>query len=233
MKPKHEAIIMKKIPDPSDEEIRSHMNFDQLLTHHTLRQKKITRLKRAGRWAGLAIAAVTLTVLWWSHSRPDPTLKAQVHPSEQTGAPEPDNEDALPAQKLPDPAVKETAQSRKLEPKVDKPSLQEPSPIHAPVLTEAEPVNGFPALYEYFDMNLQYPQASLKDSVEGVVTVSFIIDEAGMPANIMITQSLGPAFDEESRRVIRQMPAWKPATIDGRAVSSRMSMPLTFRLQKK
>ena len=72
----------------------------------------------------------------------------------------------------------------------------------------------------------------MKDSVQGIETVSFTIDQRGTPTLITITQSLGPLFDQEAIRVIREMPAWKPATLNGRPVASQLSVPLTFELKR-
>jgi TonB family protein len=113
----------------------------------------------------------------------------------------------------------ETARSEKSTPKLD-------------VYLQAEPLEGYTHLYAYFNENLLYPPQAVKDSVEGIETVSFTIDQQGMPTLITITQSLGPLFDQEAIRLIRQMPAWKPATLNGHPVASQLSVPLTFELKR-
>ena len=115
-------------------------------------------------------------------------------------------------------------QKPKEQPKEQKPII--------PKFTEAEPIDGYPALYAYFNRELKYPQELAKDSVEGTVTVSFIINENGKPAAIKIITSLGEVFDKESIRIIENMPAWKPATINGSATATRLSIPLTFQIKK-
>jgi TonB family protein len=97
--------------------------------------------------------------------------------------------------------------------------------------TEAAPVEGYAALYSYFDKELKYPGV-LKDSIEGIVTVSFAINEKGKPDRIKIENSLGSAFDAECKRVIENMPLWTPATINGKPISVRLSIPLTFKIKK-
>jgi protein TonB len=97
--------------------------------------------------------------------------------------------------------------------------------------TEATPVDGYPALYSYFDKELKYP-GSPKDSIQGIETVSFAINVNGKPDHIKIENSLGKAFDDESKRVIENMPLWKSATINGKPVSVRLSIPLTFKIKK-
>lgn len=97
---------------------------------------------------------------------------------------------------------------------------------------QAQPLQGYDDLYAYFNENLAYPPEALKDSVEGISTVSFTIDENGQVSRITVTQSLGAEFDKEAVRLIREMPAWKPATFNGRPVASQLSVPLTFQLKR-
>lgn len=97
---------------------------------------------------------------------------------------------------------------------------------------QAQPRQGYDHLYSYFNENLAYPAHALKDSVEGISTVSFTIDENGQVSRITVTQSLGAEFDKEAVRLIREMPAWQPATFNGRPVASQLSVPLTFQLKR-
>jgi hypothetical protein len=59
-----------------------------------------------------------------------------------------------------------------------------------------------------------------------------VVNTDGKPENITIKQSLGEPFEKEARRLIENMPLWKPATLNGKPVSSQMSIPLTFQIQK-
>jgi TonB family protein len=97
---------------------------------------------------------------------------------------------------------------------------------------QAEPVQGYPALYEYFNRELQYPQEAIKDSIQGVVTVTFYINATGVADRIKVENSLGELFDRETIRMIENMPPWKPATINGKPVESRLSLPLTFNIKR-
>jgi TonB family protein len=100
------------------------------------------------------------------------------------------------------------------------------------VYRQAEPRDGYPVLYAYFEKNLVYPRAAVKDSVEGVVNVVFSIDAEGKPKNITIENSLGPLFDQEAVRLLNNMPLWKPASYNGKVVPSKISLPITFALNK-
>lgn len=106
-----------------------------------------------------------------------------------------------------------------------------PIPPTTPVYIQAEPVEGYAHLYEYFNRELIYPAVALKDSIQGVLTVSFTINRIGLPENLQFTSSLGQPFEEEATRLILSMPAWKPATLNNQPVASRLSLPLTFQIQ--
>jgi TonB family protein len=107
-----------------------------------------------------------------------------------------------------------------------------PGPVAADVYTEAEPLSGYPDLYAYFQKELKYPVEALKDSIEGIVSVSFVINRNGKPEQIKILHSLGAAFDSEAIRVISAMPEWKPASLNGKPMPARISMPLTFQVEQ-
>ena len=95
----------------------------------------------------------------------------------------------------------------------------------------AEPVDGYPALYEYFAKELLYPEQAIKDSIQGVVLVTFVITAEGKPAQLATDHVLGEAFEKEAIRVIESMPAWKPAQLDGSPVRSKVSVPITFTIK--
>jgi len=92
----------------------------------------------------------------------------------------------------------------------------------------AEPLDGYSALYNYFNTNLVYPPEAIKDSVQGTLVINFTINRAGEAEDIQITQSLGALFEKEAHRLIENMPVWKPASLNGKPVSSKVSLPLHF-----
>lgn len=98
------------------------------------------------------------------------------------------------------------------------------------IYVKAEPVNGYTHLYEYFNRELVYPPTAVQDSLQGGVKVSFVIDKKGVVGNIQFINSPGKLFEEEATRLIQNMPPWKPATLDGEPVLSKMTLPLTFKI---
>lgn len=117
------------------------------------------------------------------------------------------------------------------EARIDKEKSKGLDPDFVPSYERAQPINGFPQLYQYFADSLRYPE-SLKDSkISGTVKVRFIINEVGKPENISLVNSLNEAMDLEAIRVVGQMPLWKPAKRNGKVIKSSLTIPLTFQIK--
>jgi len=97
---------------------------------------------------------------------------------------------------------------------------------------EAKPVNGISELYQYFEHELKYPESVLKDSIEGTVLISFFINKEGDIDRIKVVKSLSPELDKEAIRVIESMPAWHSASVNGKTIDSKLSIPLSFHIEK-
>ena len=236
---------MKTRPAVDDDEIRSFMDFDALLLQHDSRLRR-ERIVRNTRTMWLAIAFVLtiggLTIVLRSQRTESALEKKQVTVP-QSATPENIAEDNN-LRKAPDSLMKKDPTS--LSPVEKQPGVQRsrstpvkpgpkataPSPRSEPVYVQAEPIHGYPSLYEYFDSNLVYPRDAVKDSVEGTVNVEFVIDMKGNAVDIRVDNSLGSAFDTEAIRLVENMPVWKPATYNGQPVRSKISLPITFGLQK-
>ena len=101
------------------------------------------------------------------------------------------------------------------------------------VFIQAEPINGFDSLYAYFDRNLMYPDTLLNERIEGNVVIEFIITKDGTVGTLRVIEPLHPVLDSRAITCIRDMPSWKPATLNGMALNSTHSIPLRFRIVKK
>jgi len=224
--------IMKTKPTLTDEEIRSHMDFDKLLQVHKAGvgsvNGSITWFKIAGYTAPVVLVIAALVYSLWPSDtvgpENQPTAVVQIDSIKAD-----DSEIELLTEEVkPNLTPRQKVESAKNQSQ----PLQKSEQPTVPTFTQAEPVDGYPELYSYFSHELKYPTVALKDSLEGVVSVSFTINEQGKPTDVKITNSLGELFDLECRRVIESMPAWKAATVNGSPISTRMSIPLTFRITK-
>lgn len=229
---------MKNRPSATDEEIRSYMNFDSVLSQYKTRKKTgQTWIRNTSLLLGIAGIAI-LTYVYWPDAPPattsnTPTLESplvsdSVQSHEEPQPPETDEQNAE-TEAIANESIKSKI-TEKPQKKVQ-PVVEESA---APVFQylEAEPAEGYPNLYDYFARELRYPVEGLKDSIQGIVSVSFLIDQEGKPVQIKIVNSLGPAFDKEAQRLIENMPAWKPATLNGKPVAAKVSLPFTFQIVK-
>jgi TonB family protein len=90
--------------------------------------------------------------------------------------------------------------------------------------------DGTQGLMRWIHTNMQYPQDAIEDNIQGRVYVSFVVDEKGVVSDIQIERGVASILDKEVMRLIGQMPDWKPGELDGFKVSSRMRLPISFRL---
>ncbi|MBK8555235.1 MAG: energy transducer TonB [Lewinellaceae bacterium] len=85
-------------------------------------------------------------------------------------------------------------------------------------------------LMQFLASSLKYPAAAREKKLEGIVAVSFVIDQNGKVVTPKILKSLGEGCDEEVLRVIRAMPSWIPGKKDDKTVSVAYTLPVKFKL---
>ncbi len=241
--------IMNTPPLVTDEEIRSFMDFEALMKSRDdlVRGRRSLRNIRYGLAVLACFLAVT-TVVYFRNDKgsEDTSIVTEKTDSVSAASPpaarrlssvdKPADETAVLLSREKDPASPASKNAAR-DPAATRRQEGEPQPSReadAPdaIYVQAEPVDGYPALYSYFAGNLVYPRGALKDSVEGIVNVVFVVEPNGSASDITVENSLGLLFDEEVSRLLKNMPAWKPATYNGRPVRSRISLPIAFELEK-
>jgi TonB family protein len=236
--------IMNQRPQASDEEIKSFMDFHRVLTQHDQQIKVIKRTSLMKKIVASSMVLVAVGVIYWFVQTKE-QVQATLQPEQQAkreevAAPDQGKEQSEPVTEKTDQPVQSS--SSKKSPVDNAKNDNAKQEATAPVTgqeqpaeesyVQAEPLKGYQELYDYFSENLIYPQEALKDSIQGVSTVSFIINKDGSPAKVEVVNSLGPAFDKEISRLIESMPEWKPALLNGKPVPSKISLPITFQFQK-
>ena len=89
---------------------------------------------------------------------------------------------------------------------------------------------GIPALMDFLNENIKYPEQSEREGIEGRVVAGFIVERDGSVSNIEILKSVHPLLDAEVVRVMSLMPNWIPGRQNGQPVRVKYSLPITFRL---
>lgn len=105
------------------------------------------------------------------------------------------------------------------------------------VFTVVEEMPEFPGgtteMIKYIQKNLQYPAVARDLGLGGKCFLKFVVSETGAITKIELLKGvLGcRECDEEAKRVIQNMPNWKPGKQNGRAVSVYFNLPINFQVK--
>lgn len=102
--------------------------------------------------------------------------------------------------------------------------------VSAAIVTMPAFPGGEDSLKAFLIRNLRYPEAAKMKGLQGTVLVTFVVEKDGRISNIAIQQSVDPELDKEALRLVLMMPKWLPGTSGGNAQSTRMTIPITFKL---
>jgi TonB family protein len=92
------------------------------------------------------------------------------------------------------------------------------------------PPGGITGLTNYMIQNLTYPAAAKDANVQGMVVVTFVVSADGKVEGVEILRGIGSGCDEEAVRVISNSGTWTPAKKEGKAVATKMTLPVQFKL---
>ena len=90
--------------------------------------------------------------------------------------------------------------------------------------------SGHTALFEYLSKSIRYPEEARKNSIQGRVIVTFVVEKDGSVSNAHVVKSVDPLLDAEALRIINVMPQWTPGKQGGEPVRVKYTVPVTFRL---
>lgn len=113
-------------------------------------------------------------------------------------------------------------------PFLHKSTPQQRDTIHRAGEEQAEFPGGTAAMMKYIQKNRQIPNTQWG----GSVYIKFTIHEDGTIHDVNITKGGSPECpecEEEAIRLVTNMPAWKPARMNGRAVKCYFTLSVSFR----
>ncbi|MNK09770.1 Gram-negative bacterial tonB protein [compost metagenome] len=104
------------------------------------------------------------------------------------------------------------------------------SEIYTIVDEQASFPGGIKEMYAYLEKNLRYPESAKEAAISGKVFVQFVVSEKGDITESQVVKGIRGCkeCDLEAIRVIRMMPKWIPAKINGQAVKSKFNLPVNF-----
>ena len=86
---------------------------------------------------------------------------------------------------------------------------------------------------QYLQKSIVYPEAALSHHVEGTVYADVYLDSLGHVTNVEFPAThLGSGLEEEASRVLMQSPRWMPARENGKPVSSKLTLPVIYKIDK-
>ena len=87
---------------------------------------------------------------------------------------------------------------------------------------------GMPAMIDFLQANLKYPEDAIKQNVGGRVLVMFVVEPDGSLSNVEVARKVFPSLDAEAIRVVKTMPKWKPGKEKGKPVRVNFTLPVVF-----
>jgi TonB family protein len=127
-----------------------------------------------------------------------------------------------------------TINSAETPPTIPPPAPEEEKVVDLTTLeTPPKYPGGIPDFYKFIGNNLKYPEAALKNKVEGKVLTTFIIEKDGSISDIKVEKKLGSGTDEEAIRVLKLAKKWEPGMVNGKPVRVKYNIPINFSILEK
>ena len=86
-------------------------------------------------------------------------------------------------------------------------------------------------LLKYMEENMVHPEEMRRLGMEGEVIMGFFVEPNGVISGVTVVKSLTKEFDDEAKRLVRNMPYWIPGKKNGVPVRYRMTMPINFKIK--
>ena len=113
----------------------------------------------------------------------------------------------------------------------DEPDDEDEPTFFVIVQNQPEFPGGEAKLMEYLS-NIKYPQEAIAGNIQGTVYVSFIVNKDGSISHVEIIRGIGSGCDEETLRIIKAMPRWKPGRQMNTVVPVKVRIPVRFMLDE-
>ena len=85
-------------------------------------------------------------------------------------------------------------------------------------------------LMEWISQHIVYPPGCYESHIQGRVVIRFMIKADGSVGETEIIRGVYPELDKEALRVVKSLPKFNPATLNGKAVEYWFTLPIIFRL---
>ena len=108
------------------------------------------------------------------------------------------------------------------------------TPKQDKIFTAVEEQPKFPGgnaeMYKWISKNIRYPEAAAHDSIQGRVTLMFVVEKDGSIGDVKVVRGKHPDLDEEAVRLVKSFPKFTPGKINGTPVRVWYTLPVSFKL---
>ena len=84
---------------------------------------------------------------------------------------------------------------------------------------------------KWLNSQLTYPKECKKDSIQGRVTLSFIVSPDGKVCDVKVLRSVHELLDAEAVNAIKKSPDWTPGMHNGETVPVQYTFPVIFQMK--
>ena len=78
--------------------------------------------------------------------------------------------------------------------------------------------------------NIEYPGQAKDENIEGMVYITFVVNEAGNIEDKEIMKGTHPLLDKAALEALDGLPGWHPGMVEGKPVKTQFTIPILFRL---
>jgi len=79
--------------------------------------------------------------------------------------------------------------------------------------------------------NIEYPGQAKDENIEGMVYVTFVVNEAGNIEDKQIMTGAHPLLNQAALEGLDDLPGWHPGTAEGKPVKTQFTIPVVFKLK--
>lgn len=95
---------------------------------------------------------------------------------------------------------------------------------------DAEFPGGYPAMLDFIQENLVYPETAIENGLQGSCKIRFVVNKKGVVESVKLILGVPdcPDCDKNAIKVIKSMPNWIPRRLNGDCVNSYANIPINF-----
>ena len=87
-------------------------------------------------------------------------------------------------------------------------------------------------LSDYIASSIVYPEQAVNNNIEGTVRVQFVVNDKGEISDAKtVGEKLGYGLEEEAVSVVNKLQKWTPGKVKGKNVKTRLTIPITYKLE--